>query len=114
MIISEFFSKLLDPSTINIVLSLLLAFQWYKGHAKEQSVKNNLLGIKIVLDSEKKNNRNKALREFLDATLATIGARPPFVEKGKKTLQTIEKKFAKKSNGKIKQSEVLSPEKSHY
>ena len=98
----------------NIIFSLLLVFQWYKGYAKEQSVKNNLLGIKVVLDSDKKNNKYKALREFLDATLATIGARPPFVEKGKKMIQAIEKKFAKKSNGNIKQAEVLSTKKSHY
>src|SRR3989344_4457545 len=98
----------------NIIFPLLLVFQWYKGYAKEQSIKNNLLGIKIVLDSDKKNNKYKALREFLDATLATIGARPPFVEKGKKMIRVIEKKIARKSNGTIKQSEELSPKKSHY
>ena len=103
MSISDFISQVLNPSTINIILSLLLLFQWYNNHAKEQSVKNNLLGIRRVLDSDKKNSKNTTLKEFLDATLATIGARPPFIEDGKKMLDSVLKKNRATANGRIRQ-----------
>jgi hypothetical protein len=90
-------------SVFNIILSLLLLFQWYFGHAKEQSIKNNLLGIKRILDSDKKNFENTSMKEFLDATLATIGARPPFIEDGKKILDSILRRNKATANGKIRQ-----------
>lgn len=86
------------PSTFNIILTLLIIFQWYKQHAKEQSIKNNLFAIRRTLEPVL---NPEATIEFIDATLASLGSRRPFIEKLKETQEYIKCKFVVESKKKI-------------
>ncbi|MEK7566708.1 MAG: hypothetical protein AAB527_01050 [Patescibacteria group bacterium] len=92
-----------SPLTTTI-LTLLLFFQWHKQHAKEQSVKNSLFALHIILS--KKDPSSESLN-FLDAVLATLDARPPFQEKISLAIRRIKKGFHEES---VKDVEVLSQE----
>jgi len=67
-----------NATTLNIILGLFIAFQWLQQHAKEQSVKNNLFAVRRILDSVP---GSEAAVATLDAALATLGARNPFIKK---------------------------------
>ena len=98
-----FISKIASNPAVSLILSLLLFFQWDRQYAKEQSVKNNLLAMKRIIDAQN-TPESKVLGEMLDATLATIGARSPFQKEGKRVLSFINEKFEKISNSEIKQT----------
>ena len=98
----EFFTQL--SFIFNVVLCLLLIFQWYKQYAKEQSVKNNLIAVKGAIEriqnlanTELATYKSKDLVDILDATLATLGARHPFDEKREMVLNVIRKRFTSES-----------------
>lgn len=76
----------------NIVLSLLLIFQWYRDRAREDAVKNGLLAVREMVSRTVAANSLDIL-DALDANLATLGGRPPFVERCKKKLSSISLKF---------------------
>ena len=84
----EFFAliiNILGSPTFGVVLSLLLLFQWYKQHAKEQAIKNALFAIRRKVYrgqssgvSFSQNDRYLDLADDIDSILATLGARKPF------------------------------------
>lgn len=106
--LAELLVQVISNPTTGVVLSLLLIFQWYNQYAKEQSVKNNLLAMKRIIGFTTKEDttisENTALEEILDATLATIGARPPFRDEGKKVLTSVVEKFKNVSIRKMKRA----------
>ena len=94
--------KFIGSPTFGSILALFLIFQWYAGYAKEQSIKNNLLGIERTLSSYEKCSDNVVLKEFIYATLATIGSRPPFIDAVKEKLNYISQKNIETANSEIK------------
>lgn len=76
---------LLGSPTFGVVLSLLLIFQWYKQHAKEQAVKNALFAMrrKVARRGNDQSfvyepNRANDLVDDIDSVLQTLGSREPF------------------------------------
>lgn len=94
--------KFFGSPIISVILSLLMFFQWYAGYAKEQSIKNNLLGIERTLSSYEKCSDNVVLKEFIYATLATIGSRPPFIDAVKEKLNYISQENIETANSEIR------------
>jgi hypothetical protein len=89
-IITNIFDLLGSP-TFGVILSLLLVFQWYKQHAKEQAVKNSLFAHRRKFErtflSSSNTNEQKRLSDTIDdvdAILATLGSRKPFQDKVEK------------------------------
>ncbi len=80
----------------NIILPLLLIFQWYKGYAKEQAIKNALFAAHRIIERIQDPNKNSAL-DALDATLATLGARGPFRDGMKKCVDRALSLFKRES-----------------
>lgn len=75
--------SLFGSPTFGTILSLLLLFQWYKQHSKEQAVKNTLFAMRRKVERwrvEKDIEPGRAadIMEDLDSVLATLGARGPF------------------------------------
>ena len=84
----------LVSAIFNIVLTLLIVFQWFWDRARERAVKNALLAIKRIvlrLPREKASD----LLDVIDATLATIGARKPFSAWGTRTIEALHSRFSK-------------------
>lgn len=86
--------------TINIVLTLLLLFQWHKMHAKEQSIKFSLFAIRRILG--RRNPTAEDIIEQLDAVLATLDARRPFVQRTNEVFNTIRTRFDIESQKELK------------
>lgn len=86
--------QFLGSSTFGVILSLLIIFQWYKQHAKEQAVKNSLFAIRRKTE-RRINDQNFTpetaydMVDDIDAILATLGARKPFQETLGKVLGLI-------------------------
>ena len=81
----------------NIVLSLLVIFQWYRDRAREDAVKNNMFAVREMvrrIDS----TTSQDVIDTIDANLATLGARKPYVERCKRTIATIHEKFYRIDN----------------
>ena len=82
----------------NIILTLLLIFQWDRSHAKEQSVKNNVFATRRMVagllghNDEVVAQKAKDITENIDATLATVDARSPFTERLKHVLSMVRRK----------------------
>lgn len=72
----EFISR--NATTLNIILGLFIMFQWFRQYSKEQSIKNTLFAMRRILNSVPEST---AAVETLDAALATLGARNPFVKR---------------------------------
>lgn len=98
--LTDIFARLLEPTTISIILSLLFVFQWYKQRAKEQSVKLNLLGVRRILN---RTANTDAATEALDATLASLGTRGPFVRLLHHTQDMILRRLQRESNQPIEE-----------
>lgn len=105
----EYFNQIISSPITNVVLTLFLVFQWYKQHAKEQSVKYNLFSIRRMISripeiTDTHNIKQKAddLVDALDATLATLGARNPFTKRMQEIVNAIEKRFYKESVEELK------------
>lgn len=92
-------SEIITSPVISVILTLLIIFQWYKQRAKEQSVKNNLLAIRRILSNSGTSEQTDSLQKtedtinVLDATLATLGSRSPFVRRLNEVMTIIEKRF---------------------
>ena len=81
---------------LNIILGLLLLFQWDRKHASEQATKLGLLGTRRMvgrLDSPAAAD----IMDSLDATLATLNARSPFIEWSQRILLNIQERFKRDS-----------------
>lgn len=101
--------QILSSTTFGIVLSLLLVFQWYKQHAKEQAVKNILFAIrrKVLRSINSKSSvveKEKAhdMVDDIDAILATLDSRKPFSKNLNQLMDMISKR-----NNLEKQKELL-------
>lgn len=99
--IDLFFEEMSTILTMfSIILALLLLFQWYSQHAKEQSIKNYLFSIKRMVarieglnSVEVMKEKARDLIDTIDATLATVGARHPFLIKVEEVLKKIRERF---------------------
>ena len=83
----------------NVVLTLFLGFQWWRSHAKEQSVKNGLFAVRSIVQrisgirlAEVAQRAEDAV-DALDGVLATLDARPPFSRKSRQTMDEVHEKF---------------------
>ena len=101
--------RFLGSPTFGVVLTLLLIFQWYRQHAKEQAVKNILFAMRRkVIRSINKNSSTveteKAhdMVDDIDAILATLDSRKPF----SKNLDQVVDMITKRNNLE-KQKELL-------
>ncbi|MCX6731715.1 MAG: hypothetical protein NTX55_01880 [Candidatus Parcubacteria bacterium] len=92
---------------MTLVVTLLFFFQWYKQHAREQSIKYSLFSIRRILSRVLKlgtglqNTNAQDLIDYLDAILATLGARPSFIEKLREVVKNIKTKIKIESREKI-------------
>ena len=101
--------QFLGSPTFGVVLTLLLIFQWYRQHAKEQAVKNILFAMRRkVLRSINKNSSTieteKAydMVDDIDAILATLDSRKPFSKNLNQVIDMITER-----NNLDKQKELL-------
>ena len=82
----------------NVILTMLLVFQWDRSHAKEQSVKNNIFATRRMVAGLFGHNdgvvaqKAKDITENVDATLATLDARSPFIERLQYILNLVRRK----------------------
>jgi hypothetical protein len=89
------FVEFLASPAMGAISFLFLLFQWYSQYAKEQSIKNSLFAVRRKLErvsfDKKVMSASKAedLIDDVDAILATIGARPPFVDRVKETIKSV-------------------------
>ncbi|MCG2694033.1 hypothetical protein L6259_02040 [Candidatus Parcubacteria bacterium] len=90
-IINYILSVVTSPVT-NVVLTLLLIFQWFWGRAKEKAIKYNIFAIRRSINNEKKLD-NKDILNFIDATLACLGSRVVFDRQLDSIMNWIKKKF---------------------
>lgn len=93
----------------NIILTLLLFFQWDRGHAKEQATKNNILATRMMVSRTKDDSADNILSS-IDVTLASLDARLPFVEQSKAVLDDIKQRFQREEKvplAKLEQEESL-------
>ena len=66
-------------STIaNIVLSLLLFFQWVWDRSRERAVKNGVFAARRIISRIGNDSQATAALDTIDAALATMGSRRPF------------------------------------
>lgn len=101
--------QFLGSPTFGVVLTLLLIFQWYRQHAKEQAVKNILFAMRRkVLRSINKNSSTLEIQKAhdtvddIDAILATLDSRKPFSKNLNQVVDMISKR-----NNLEKQKELL-------
>ena len=93
----------------NIILTLLLFFQWDRKHTKEQATKNNILATRMMVSRIKDASADNILSS-IDATLASLDARSPFVEQSKAVLDDIKQRFQREEKvplAKLEQEESL-------
>lgn len=100
-ILTQKIIQFLGSPTFGIVLSLLLIFQWYKQHAKDQAVKNSLFAmrrkvLRSINNSSSAVEKGKAhdMIDDIDAILATLNSRKPF----SKDLNQIVDMITKRNN----------------
>lgn len=104
----EIISSLVTSPITNVVLFLLLFFQWDRQHAKEQSIKNDLFAMRRMLDhiyfSKESSGQfsKEMIIEQLDGTLATLDARSPFIERWNEVVSMIKKRFRQESEKDLK------------
>ena len=87
----------------NIVLSLLLVFQWFKNYAREDAVKNGLFAVREMV-GRMDNPASQNVLDSLDANLATLGARRPYTERCKAVIQSVLDKFRKSADAPLPES----------
>lgn len=94
----NFLIQIFTSPITNVVLTLLIIFQWFWQRAKEQSVIDNLFSVRRIVGRtiNYENNvlaqKSHDLVDVLDATLATLGARLPFTERINEVLDYIKDK----------------------
>lgn len=98
-------TNFISSPIISVVLSLLIVFQWYKQHTKEQSIKNSLFSIRRMIDRTLGVNSLQAIAQkstdlidAIDSILATLGVRTPFRKRLLETLDMIAMRFRKESS----------------
>ncbi len=94
----------------NIVLTLLLIFQWDRKYASEQVTKNNILATRRMV-SRIQDNTAKDIIDSVDATLATLDARSPFSDWAKGIMVKIQIKFKKEEAKKLDELAEIIEEK---
>ncbi len=105
-----FITQIITSPIISVILTLLIVFQWYKQRAKEQSVKNNLLAIRRILSNSGTSGQTDLMQKtediinVLDATLATLGSRSPFVRRLNEVVTIIEKHFEVQAEADLKRT----------
>ncbi len=62
----------------NIVLTLLLFFQWFWDRSRERAVKNGVFAARRIISRIGDDAQATAALDTIDAALATIGSRRPF------------------------------------
>jgi len=62
----------------NIVLTLLLFFQWFWDRSRERAVKNGVFAARRIISRIENDSQAIAALDTIDAALATIGSRRPF------------------------------------
>lgn len=70
----------------NIILGLFTFFQWFRYRAREEATRELVLASRRIV---MRNNEPEDAVDVLDATLATLGARGPFVEWGDRVLKFL-------------------------
>jgi len=80
----------------NIILPLLIFFQWHSNRAREDTIRNSLFGIRRMIERMKNSepvmiNKASDLIDSLDGTLATLGVRAPFADKAREVIRKIKK-----------------------
>ncbi len=103
------FTEIITSPIISTILTLLIIFQWFRQQAKEQSVKHNLFAMRRTLirfqevsDSVVVSQKATDLSDWLDATLATLGARFPFVRRLDEVMDMIKSRFSSESEDDLK------------
>ena len=117
----DFVTKLIEAvgsPTFGIVLTLLLIFQWYKQHAKDQAVKNSLFSMrrKVCRKVSEKSFRSEQdtaydMVDDIDAILATLGSRKPFEKGLNKVINLIFRRNVTEDNDALIE---LKPERSTF
>ncbi len=90
----------------NIILSLLIVFQWFSQYAKEQSIKNSIFALRRMISRIKDMPDNQVIKQqkandlvdFLDSLLATIGFRHPFKKRLEINLNAIKDRMNEESD----------------
>lgn len=101
------FDQLFNPQTLNIVFTLLLIFQWYRQHSKEQSVKNSLYSLRRIISRSKSSDSSiisqKAddLVDIIDAVLASVDGKPFFIMRVQEVINSVRRRFWLESNKNI-------------
>lgn len=94
----------------NIVLTLFLGFQWLRDRSRENAVREYLLAIRRMADRD---GNSPGTLDAIDATLATIGSRRPFVEWGDRILRFIRVRSENEERSELSQvrnkNRILSP-----
>lgn len=113
MPILNLMGEVLASPTTNVVLSLLILFQWWKQYAKEQSVKNNLSALRrIIISTAKAKNESLSdpalLIEIVDATLATLGSRRPFSVWTERVISFIHKRNERDADEELREPTYLA------
>ncbi|OGI95582.1 hypothetical protein A2917_03455 [Candidatus Nomurabacteria bacterium RIFCSPLOWO2_01_FULL_42_17] len=94
---------------INIILTLILSFQWFQDRARENAVKNGLFAIREMVERTNVQSSPDIL-VALDSNLATLGVRRPYVERCKKLLSTIHLKLARSKNAPFPEPSFIKKE----
>ena len=82
----------------NVILGLLTFFQWYRYRAREEATRELVLASRRIV---MRNSEPKDAVDVLDATLATLGARNPFVEWGDRVLKFLRARSEKEKNSEL-------------
>lgn len=97
-------SQITTWPNISVILTLLLAWQWHRQHAKEQSIRYNLLGLRRaayrfngLTDAQSIQHKTDDLTDWIDATLATLDVRMPYKIKLQEVTESIIVKFRRES-----------------
>ena len=84
---------ILTSPVFNVVLTLLIIFQWLYQRAKEQAIKNNLFALRNIITKKRfhriSSNEIDSLVEQIEAVLATLEARKPYKIAMKRLIEKI-------------------------
>jgi len=89
----------------NIIFPLLLFFQWSRNYSREQAVKNHILATHRMIGRIKDDNSENII-DSIDATLASLDARSPFLEWSKEKLKEIHLKLKKEEEKPIDETRI--------
>jgi hypothetical protein len=93
----------------NIILSLIFLFQWWRNQSREEAVKYHLLAVREMV-KRTESQSSPDIMGSLDATLATLGTRRPYVERCRRILLSIGVKFHRSENAPLLEVSPISLE----